>query len=60
MLLEKGESSRTPFDEVRGFREPLPFWQMALLIPTSFLWTGFVFVVAGSALVDPIRGALFS
>ena len=33
---------------------------MALLILGSFLWAGLVFVAAGSALVDPIREALFS
>jgi len=60
ILLEKREGGQARFKEVFLFRESLPLWQMALLILGSFLWAGLVFVVAGSALVDPIREALFS
>jgi hypothetical protein len=60
LLRERKESGQAGFDEVFLFRESVPLPQMALLILGSFLWAGLVFVVAGSALVDPLREALFS
>jgi membrane protease YdiL (CAAX protease family) len=60
LLLEKRRTGRVDLKEIFLFREKTPAWQMILLIVGSLLWAGLVFVVAGSALVDPIREALFS
>lgn len=59
ILLERKKGRRRLAD-VFLFREKLPSWQIALLIGGSLLWAGLVFVVSGSALVDPIRENLFS
>jgi len=60
LLLEKRGSRGTGSTEVFRFREKVPAWQISLLIGGTMLWAGLVFVVAGSALVEPIKEALFS
>ena len=60
LLIERREGRPTRLADVFLFRNPVPTWQMGLLIVGSLLWAGLVFAVAGSALVDPIREALFS
>ena len=60
LLLEKRRGERNRLRDVLLFRNPVPKGQMAVLIVGSLLWAGLVFAVAGSALVDPIREALFS
>ncbi len=60
VFLEKRKTGYVQLEEIFLFREKTPAWQMVLLIIGSLLWAGLVFVVAGSALVDPIREALFS
>lgn len=60
VLLERRKREQVHLGGIFLFREKVPVWQMALLVVGSFLWAGLVFVVAGSALVDPIREALFS
>jgi hypothetical protein len=60
MLLERKGNSPARFKDVFPFRESPSAWQMALLILGSLLWAGLVFVIAGTALVDPIKEAFFS
>ena len=60
VLLERERHSQARFKDVFLFRKTPPAGQMALLIGGSLLWAGLVFVIAGSALVDPIRETLFS
>lgn len=42
------------------FREPVPAWQMALLVVGSLLWAIGVFMLAGSALADPLKETIFA
>jgi hypothetical protein len=60
LFLERRKSRPVRSREVFQFREEVPVWQMVLLIGGSVLWAGLVFVVSGSALVDPIKEALLS
>ena len=60
ILLERRKKSQVRLKDVFLFRESQPIGQMVLLIAGSLLWAGLVFVIAGSALVDPIREGLFS
>jgi len=60
VLLERRGDEPARIEDVFRFRETPPTGQMALLILGAFLWAGLVFVVAGTALVDPIKDALFS
>ena len=59
-LLERRQNKQVRLSGVFLYREAVPFWQLALLIAGAFLWSGLVFTVAGSALVEPIRETLFS
>jgi membrane protease YdiL (CAAX protease family) len=60
LLLERRGERRATLSDIFLFRDPVPTWQMVVLIVGSLLWAGLVFAVAGSSLVDPIREALFS
>jgi len=59
LLLERRDGQWARLSDVFRFRDPVPTWQMALLIVGSLLWAGLVFAVAGSALAEPIREAFF-
>lgn len=59
LFLERRKNGPVRLREVFLFRDKVPVGQMVLLIGGSVLWAGLVFVVAGSALVDPIKETLF-
>jgi membrane protease YdiL (CAAX protease family) len=60
IFLERTMNSQARLTDVFLFRERQPTWQIVLLISGTLLWAGLVFVIGGSALVDPIRERLFS
>jgi membrane protease YdiL (CAAX protease family) len=59
-LLARREGRSISLRHVFLFRDRIPVWQTILLALGSMVWAGLVFTIAGSALVDPIRQALFS
>jgi membrane protease YdiL (CAAX protease family) len=60
LLREKKAGRSTRFREVIRFLEPVPAWQMTLLVAGSVIWTFLVFLVARAALVDPLQKTFFT
>ena len=59
LVLERKKQGKIILKDIFIFREKLPGWQMVLLVVGTLVWAGLVFLVGGSALVDPIREGLF-
>ena len=60
ILYERRKTPRVKLDDIFLFRDKQPAWQIALLVLGSLVWAGLVFLIGGSALVDPIRETLFA
>lgn len=59
IVLERKKQEIIYLKDIFVFRDKLPGWQMVLLVVGALLWAGLVFLVGGSALVEPIREGLF-
>jgi membrane protease YdiL (CAAX protease family) len=59
VVLERKKQGKIDLKDIFIFREKQPGWQIVLLALGALLWAGVVFMVGGSALVDPIREGLF-
>ena len=60
LLLEKKRTGKIDLREILPYQEPLPAWQMALIVLGIVLWSGLVFMAAASPLADPLREAVFT
>jgi membrane protease YdiL (CAAX protease family) len=60
ILLERRKKPGLELTDIFLYRDKQPAWQIALLVLGSLLWAGLVFLIGGSALVDPLREALFA
>lgn len=60
LMIEKKRTGKINLREILPFQEPLPAWQMVLIVFGIVLWSGLVFLAAGSALAAPLREAVFA
>lgn len=60
LLIEKKQTGKIILREIIQFLDPLPAWQIALFSILVLVWSGLVFLFAGSLLADPLKGWFFA
>lgn len=60
LVIEKRRTGKIDLTEILQFREPIPAWQIATLSVGALVWSGLVFLLASSALADPLKDWFFA